>query len=176
MNKILLAFYLLFIFSCSSTKKSAKKSKCPKIYKNKYTEILSEKYTTIYNNDSISYNEIRFECVYSPSYTHKVMYDKFGKWDKMIYPTNKKHPMLLWKDVDLFSDGKKFIVVTNGVEEWKHIYASVMIFDKDENDLLSNNSKEKIALAKYFSKLILHNDHDKKEFYEAYRKVVDLNR
>ena len=104
------------------------------------------------------------------------MYDKFGKWDKMIYQTNRKYPVLLWREIDLFADGKKFTVVTNGLEEWKHIYASVMVFDKDENDLLSNNSKEKIALAKYFSTLIMHSDHDKKEFYEAYWSEVDPKR
>lgn len=80
---------------------------------------------------------------FSAGYTHKVMYDKFGKWDKAIYPSNKKSPILLWEKVDLFSNGEKYNVYTNGTEEWKHINASVMIFDENENDMLSMESSEK---------------------------------
>tara|TARA_B110000211_G_scaffold230548_1_gene290279 strand:+ start:592 stop:1200 length:609 start_codon:yes stop_codon:yes gene_type:complete len=164
---------LLFIFSCSSSQKVVEKDKCPKIYKNKYTEILNEKYETVYKNDTIQYNEIRFECVYSAFYTHKIMFDKFGKWDKEIYPSNKKHPILVWEKVDLFSNGKKYNVYTNGIEECKHIYASVMIFNENDIDLLNNESPEKERLTNYFADLIKKHKTEKKDFYEVYWKMVD---
>lgn len=141
-NKIT-RFLFLFITIQASSQIIVANEKCPKIYKNHYTEILNEKYETVSNKNTIAYNEIRFECVFSAGYTHKVMYDKFGKWDKAIYPSNKKSPILLWEKVDLFSNGKKYHVYTNGTEEWKHINASVMIFDENENDMLSMESSEK---------------------------------
>jgi len=173
MKKSLSIISLFLIISCSTSQKVVKKEKCPKIYKNNYTEILNEKYETIYNKNTITFNEIRFECVYSAFYTHKVMFDKFGKWDEAIYPSNKKHPILVWKKVDLFSNGKKYNVYTNGIEEWKHIYASVMVFDENDKDLLLIESSEKESLTNYFAELIKKHNLENKDFYEVYWKMVD---
>ncbi len=168
-----LIFLIFLVLSCSTSQKVVKDEKCPKIYKNNYTQILNEKYEAVTDNDTAMFNEIRFECVYSALYTHKIMFDKFGKWDKAIYPNNRKHPILKWENVDLFSNGKKYNVFTNGIEEWKHIYASVMVFDQNNNDLLTNDSPEKDNLTNYFSGLIKKNKTDKKDFYEVYWKMVD---
>lgn len=164
---------LLLTISCSSSQRAAKRDKCPKIYKNNYTKILNEKYKTIYNKDTVTYNQIKFECVYSSFYTHKVMYDKFGKWDNVIYPSNNKYPILMWEKVNLFSDGKEYTILTTGIEEWKHIYASVMVFDKNEVDLLSADSKEREKLTNYFANLIKNQNLEKKDFYELFWKMVD---
>ncbi len=165
------------VLSCSSSQKVVKETKwCPKIYENDFTEILNEKYKTINNNDTISYNEVRFECVNSALYTHKIMYDKFGKWNNAIYPSNRKHPILMWEKIDLFSNGKEYTILTNGLEEWKHIYASVMVFDKNETDLLSNSSEEKEAITNLFTDFIKNHNTEKKDFYEIYWKMVDPNR
>jgi hypothetical protein len=176
MKPIYFTFLIFIVFSCSSSQKIIKKERCTKIYKNGYTKILNEKYETISVNDTTTFNEVRFECVYSALYTHKVMFDKFGKWDKAIYTNNKKHPILMWKKVDLFSNGKKYNVFTNGIEEWEHIYASVMVFDENETDLLSNDSSEKEGLTNYFADSIKNLEGDKKDFYEVYWKMVDPKR
>lgn len=173
MKQVFLIISLLLIISCSSSNKIVVKDKCPKIYKNHYTEIINEKYETIYKNDTIKYNEIRFECVISAFYTHKIMYDKFGKWSKAIYPKNKKLPILMWENVDLFSNGKIYNVLTNGIEEWEHIYASVMIFDENNKDLLDIESSEREKLTNYFAKLIRRNNSNNQNFYEIYWKMVD---
>lgn len=163
---------VLILSSCSS-QKIGKENKCPRIYKNDFTEILNEKYNTIYDLDTVTFNEIRFECVYSAFYTHKVMFDKYGKWNKEIFPSNRKHPILIWENIDIFSNGKKYIIMTNGLEEWKHIYASVMVFDNKESDLLSDSSTEKAAITNFFANLIKNHDSEKKAFYEVYWKMVD---
>lgn len=176
MKITLLIISLFLVFSCSNFQTVVTKDKCPQIYQNNYTEILREKYQTIYNNDTIIFNEIRFECVYSAFYAHKVMFDKFGKWDKAIYPNNKTHPILVWEKVDLYSNGKKYNVYTNGTEEWKHIYASVMVFDENDTDLLISGSSEKEALTNYFAELIKKNKTEKIDFYEVYWAMVDPER
>ena len=176
MRILYLLLFLLCIFSCSSSQNVKKRTKCSKIYKNKFTEILNEKYKVIYENDTIIYNEVRYECVFSALYTKKVMFDKFGKWDKAIYPSNKKHPILKWESIDLFDNGEKYTIMTDGLEEWKHIYASIMVFDEKETDLLSENSPEKQKLTNYFAQLLKNQNLEKKDFYEVYWKMVDPNR
>jgi hypothetical protein len=161
----------LILFSCSSQKK-VKQIKCSKIYTKKFTEILDEKYKTVFENDTITYNEIRFECVNSAFYTHKVMYEKFGKWDKEIFPKNRRHPILMWENIELFSNGKKYTVLTNGLEEWKHIYASVMIFDDNKKDQLGVNSEIGNKVKTFFAELLKNHDPDKRAFYEIYWKSV----
>jgi hypothetical protein len=170
-------YYLLLLaviaLSCATPSKVVSEDKCPKIYKNSFTEIRNEKLKTLLNKDTVTFNEIRFECVFSAFYTHKIMYDKFGKWDKALFINNKKHPILVWENVDLFSDGKKYNVITDGLEEWKHIYASVMVFDYKENDLLSKDSIEKEKLINYFSNQIKKLNDRNQDFYEIYWKTVN---
>lgn len=173
MKQFLLAALILTFYGCSTSEKVTKQEKCPKIYENDYTEILNEKHLVASANDTTFINEIRFECVYSMFYTHKVMFDKFGMWDNKVFLNNTKHPILIWKNVDLFSDGKKYAVYTEGLEEWRHIYASIMIFDENDNDLLAEDSVEKEKLISYFSNLIKNQDNYKTEFYELYWKMVD---
>ncbi|PWH82505.1 hypothetical protein DIS18_09645 [Algibacter marinivivus] len=173
LHKSTILLIIFIILSCSTSKKVAKEIKCPEIYENNFTQIRFEKLTSISENDTTKINEMRFKCVHSAFYTHKVMYDKFGKWDKEIYLKKNTHPILMWEEVNLFSNGKKYRVISNGIEEWKHIYASVMIFDKNDNDLLSDTSEEKEILIKYFGDLIKNNDIEKRDFYEVYWTTVN---
>ncbi len=165
---------ILLLLSCSSSKKiSNEKDKCPRVYKNSYTNILNETYTTVYKNDTINYSEVRFECVNSAFKTHKVVFDKYGKWDDVIFPSNSNQPILIWNNLDLLSNGKKYTVYTNGKESWKHIYASVMVFDEYENDALKGSSPEKQKLIECFSKLIKRNKLGKVDFHDAFKKMIN---
>jgi len=104
------------------------------------------------------------------------MYDKFGAWDEVIYPAKIIHPVLSWKNVDLFSNGEKYNVFTYGVEEWKHIYVSVVVLDENENDLLNSTSNKKDVLIKYFTNMIKNNNAEKVGFYEKYWSQIDPKR
>ena len=167
---------LLIIVSCSSSKNVVDQKKCSKHYQNDFSEIIFEQYTTVSNADTVSYNEIRFQCVYSSFYTQKVMFDKFGKWDQEIYPINSRDPFLMWEGVDLFSNGKEYMVLANGFEGRYQSYASVMVFDEDENDVLSVQYEERDRIAELFAGLIRNQDEGKKSFYEVYWKTVDSER
>ena len=101
------------------------------------------------------------------------MYDKFGKWDQAIFPENSRHPVLLWNDVSLFADSKKYDVFTFGEESFEHIYASVMVFDQENKDLFAEESEEKAKLTAYFGELLRNQDSEKKSFYEVYWKTVE---
>ena len=166
----------LILFSCSSTNKVTEK-RCKSILKNDYKNILKDKFESVVNNDTIFLNEVKYECVYTAMYTKKGMYDRFGKWDKEIYPKGKHHPILLWNNVKLFpNDTTEFIVAANGLENVETIYASVLVFDKNNNDLLSDESEFKTKLIDYFSEMIKTNNEKKSDFYEIYWKTVDPKR
>jgi hypothetical protein len=138
---------------------------------------VEEKFESIVNTDTILLNQIKFECVFSAMYIKKGMYDKFGKWNSEIYPKGQPHPILLWNDLKLFqNDTTEFKVAANGLENSETIYASVLVFDKNGKDLLSESSEYKPQLIQYFSDLIRTDNPDKKDFYEVYWKKVDPKR
>ncbi|WP_431167719.1 hypothetical protein [Tenacibaculum halocynthiae] len=99
------------------------------------------------------------------------MYDKFGDWHKVIYPKNSKSPILLWKKIDLLNNGEKLSVYTSGLEEWKHIYASIMVFDEYENDLLTSSSPHKEKIKNMFAEMIKKNKTHKKDFYKKFHAL-----
>ena len=163
----------LILFSCSSTTKVNEK-RCNSILKNDYKTILEEKFESVVNNDTIFLNEVKYECVYTAMYIKKGMYDRFGKWNQEIYPKGRNHPILLWNNVKLFpNDTTEFIIAANGLENTKTIYASVLVFDKKNRDLLSDESVLKTKLIYYFSDMIKTNNEQKRDFYEIYWKTVD---
>lgn len=166
---------LVFIFNCGGSESVKNRKKCRKLYHGNYTNINNQEYKTIFKEDTITYSEVRFECVISALMTHKVMYDNYGMWDEVVYPNNKKHPLLFWDKVDIFKDGNKYNIFTNGDEgsDNPKIYASFMVFNELNQDLLKSNSKEKEKLMKYFSDLIGNNDKEKRGFYEIYWQMVD---
>ena len=88
-------------------------------------------------------------------------------------PKRKSHPILVWENIKLFyNDTVKFTVATNGIESYKYINASVLVFDKEYKDALAKGSKYKSKLISYFSDMIHSNNTKKKDFYEIYWKTV----
>jgi hypothetical protein len=163
---------VLIIVSCSSSKNVTEK-RCKSILKNDYNNIREDNIQTIVSNDTIILNEVKYKCVFKSVYTKKVMYDKFGKWNQEIYLNERSVPILLWENVKLFpNDTTEFNIAANGLENVETIYSSIIIFDKQNNDLLSENSKYKLKLIQYFSEMIKSNDTEKKDFYEVYGELL----
>lgn len=166
-------FIAIFILGCSITQKTNRK-RCNKIFKNDFSAIRNEKFETVSNeNDTVVFNEVRYDCVFSAFYSSTVMYDKLGIWDQALFPENSRHPVLMWEDLNLFGDHKKYDVFTFGIESRKEIYASVMVFDQENNDLLAEDSEEKQKLTQFFGELLRNHDLEKEGFYEVYWKKVD---
>lgn len=177
MNKNFLPLITILIFiSCTSTKIGTEK-RCVSVLKNDYRNIREEKFKSVVKNDTILLNEVKYECVYTSFYIQKGMYDKFGKWNKEIYPNGTHDPILVWNNVQIFpNDTTEFTVAANGIESVETIYASVLVFDKHNNDLLAESSIYKTKLIQYFSEMIKSDSNKKRDFYEIYWKTVDLKR
>lgn len=175
MKKLLFTLLIpIIISSCASKPKSAsvtkEKSKCYEIYPNNFDKIIFDKYQTIVGNDTISYNDIRYECLESSFISHKVMFDSYGDWSKVIYPKGSKTPVLSWSNIDLFKNGKKYTVYTFGAEEWRYIYASFMVFDENEKDVLEDKEMRR-KFSNFFAKKIRRNNSENKHFYRYFNTI-----
>lgn len=172
-TNLIISIVLMVMISCSSAKTLPEK-RCKSILKNNYSNILVEKFRYTVNEDTLLLTEVKYECVFSAMYIYKAMYDKFGKWNKVVYPKGQPNPILIWENIQLFeNDSTEFIVAANRKEEPATIYTSVFVFDNKSRDLLNENSKYKDQLIDYFSGLIRSNKEDKEDFYEVYWKTVN---
>lgn len=184
MRKLTIIFLsVVGIFGCSNTKKVSNKvnevgikqktanQNIPYIYKNGYKDFDLKQVLTVTNSDSIYINELRFNAVASSMYSGKLMFDKFGKWDKEILLSKTSKPILIWKNKKLLeSQEELFSVYTNGNESLYEIYTSVIILDSNNKDCLEKNSKYKNELINFFSKEISKLN-DSNEFYKAYKDL-----
>jgi hypothetical protein len=181
---ILLTILIITILSCSSSKGNSDKGNgvgikrktsnpnMPYIYKNGYENFEIIPVLTVHQKDSTYINELRFNAVFSAMYTKKLMYEKFGRWDKEIWINNDRHPTLLWEKRKIFGEnGEAYTIATSGEESRKGMYASVIVFDNENHDCLTENSPKREFLINYFSNGIKRLS-SSKEFYDVYWKVV----
>jgi len=174
--KIILNIIVTILLISCKTSDKINDEKCPRYVSKSIKKIKIEKFKFILNKDSLFFNEVKFYCVNNTSlYTKKVMFDKFGKWSKEIYPDKESHPILLWENLKLFEkDTSHYTIATLGEENIKTVYASFMAFNTEGKDLLADIIYEKKLIA-YFEDLIKNNNSEEREFYDIYWKVV-MNR
>jgi len=166
MKKTILYVSALLILSCASIKPSGKEL----LQNNKDVQIA--KFLTIVNNDSLYINELR---LYLPSAlgTQKYMFKKFGHWDKVIRISDYQE-YLIWENCKLF-DGKVefYTVAASGIENIEEMYSSVIIQNKENIDLLSENSQLKDTLVSMFYYGTKKTTLSKDKFYKKYWKMRD---
>ncbi|MCL7754650.1 hypothetical protein [Polaribacter sp. Z022] len=174
----LLIIYYLF-FSCTTSKAirntAVNNGDCKYIFKNGFQNITDNNVLLVIKNDTLLLTEIKYECTFHSFYTGGIMYNKYGKWNNTL-STNNGMAMMIWNDIKLFkNDTTRFNIATKGTENTKTINSSIMVYDNNYNDLLSENSKYREKLIDYFSKRIKrYRNIDK--FYEEYWKTVDPKR
>ena len=162
------------MISCSTTKQRATENpNFPFLYTNGYKDYKLKSVLRVDQNETAEITELPFNAVESAMYTQKLMFDKFGAWNKEIKQPNYKNPTLIWENIKIFANKDKYYTVAaNGVESNEAIYASVMVYNSENNDCLSADNPEKELLIKYFSNEIkkLNNNEN---FYQLYHKKFD---
>lgn len=154
-NILFIVLSCLLLISCASQKNLSNEKKCKRILKDDFSRVLSEEFITVLDNDTIRVNELKYVCVFNSNYLNARMEEAYGKWTKYIFLDGKVNPLYIWEKVKLFRDDEKlFIVATTGDENLKTIYSSVMVFDENYKDLLTENSSYKTRLINYFGNLI----------------------
>ncbi|AUS05535.1 hypothetical protein C1A40_08675 [Tamlana carrageenivorans] len=136
-----------------------------------------DKFEYLKNGDTLSYTEVRFYRVHHTAfYSQKVMFDKFGKWDQMIFYDYERGDLLLWKDLKLFEDdATRYTIAALGEETIETLYASFMAFDEKGNDLLKDTLYQE-KLIPYFHRLIKSGNYHNRTFFDVYDKEVKANK
>jgi hypothetical protein len=173
MKRAILFFLTIVTIIACASKKDISKKNCSRIYRNDFRNIAIDTFKTTVNGATLNYNIVSFQCVYSAMYTQKVMYDKYGKWNKIIFTQNGTD-LFIWEKINLFeNDSQAFTVIASGRESSDITYVSIMIFDEHTNDMLSVSSPYREQLINYFSDAIRSNDENKTDFYEVYWTTID---
>jgi hypothetical protein len=144
----------------------------PIIYENGFKNIEIVSIPTINEGNTVNLYELRFNEVLSSSYAAKLMYEKFGLWDKLIGPEGEKYAnVAIWQNKKLLTNSNKlYTVYTTGNESWTKMYTSVMVFDNQNNDCLAKEGEEKEALIRFFKDSIINLKKDD-QFYLKYKKA-----
>lgn len=171
---LILCIGLFILGNSSAFAQNSKEKRCKKTFENNFLEIVEDVFISITKNDTTFTNEIKYNCVHHSTYIQKTMFDKFGEWTNVNYPNNRRLPVLIWENVELLdNDNTLFTIAALGEENESTIYASVMVFDSEFNDLLNKESYYKERLKIYFGDLIRSNDKKKRSFYKAYTALLE---
>ncbi len=171
-------YYILFfgivLISCSVSSSGRKANlfkECAQNYKNDFAEVTLEKYVGILENDTLLNTQIKFQCTSSALYNLRTMYGYYGRWHKSIIPINEPKPLLVWENIDLFSNGKNFTIMTFGEEIARNdISTSVMVFDKEGKDVINEDTELRKKIVEFFGSNIRKNKNKSEKFYHEYLK------
>ena len=121
----------------------------PKVYlkygekSNKFFGVYEGKHTVIQNKDTVSLTEIKYITKISTSLTSRAMFDHYGIWDNEVSDKENITRILIWRQIDFFNNGQHFNIATTGLENEDIQYASVIVTNNLNQDVLVNNSKLK---------------------------------
>ncbi|MGR7812710.1 hypothetical protein [Lacinutrix undariae] len=101
------------------------------------------------------------------------MFDKFGKWDKVVVNANERHPVLVWENISFFKedDSRTYSIAASGIETPTEYYTSVIVFNDKNKDCLSPTSNERQFIINYFSKALKNLSLDD-AFFKAYSSLI----
>jgi len=163
MTKVIVLIVMLFaFFSCKTNKLT---------YSEKPDYTIETVVSSIENN-AISINELRFYNIKSAMDSKKIMFDKFGKWNKAVVNPNERHPVLVWENISFFKgDSKTYSIAASGIETPTEHYTSVIVFNDKNEDCLSPTSNERQFIINYFSKSLKNVSSDD-AFSKAYSPLI----
>lgn len=155
MYRIYFLIALSFLVGCGSSHSPNYSRGCPKLLKNNFIAIGFDSFKIETIKDMPTVNRLKFFCVENHGYTQKLMYDQFGTWTTAYPSKGNNNWLLVWKDIDLLSNGKKYSIYTSGLDDRNGpLYASVIVLDENKNDMLAEDSTIKELLIEYFSSKI----------------------
>ena len=97
------------------------------------------------------------------------MFDNYGFWNNEVSDDNINKRILIWNKVDLLKNGQYFNVATTGLENKEIQYASFIITDNLNNDVLASQTKLKDDLIIKMRSLMDSVDMKNRAFSKAYR-------
>lgn len=78
-----------------------------------------------------------------------ILFEDYGKWDKVVAPKENYDFFLVWQNVQLFENSAELYTIVSEVTD---LYSSVWVFDANKKDCLADTSPIKKAIINYFAK------------------------
>ena len=103
--------------------------------------------TVINYSDTFYTAELRIFKIKSSMDAMNMMYKNYGEWSgerKGKYQENISQ--LIWLNVDLNKDGKKYLVIADGTETMTAYFTSLIIFDSDTKNCFQHDYPERQKL------------------------------
>ena len=125
------------------------------------------------NAQEITYTpltEYKVESFQTSLITKKMMFDWFGKWDKVAY-TKNNDIILIWTNRKIINEANEtFMIITSSKENEDEMYGTIQILSSNNQDALVENSPYREYLTE-FLKTISKQENKNKKFYKEYLKV-----
>lgn len=119
---------------------------------------------------SIPLTEYKVESFQTSLITKKMMFDWFGKWDKVAY-TKNNDIILIWTNRKIINEANEtFMIITSSKENEDEMYGTIQILSSNNQDALAENSPYREYLTE-FLKTISKQENKNKKFYKEYLKV-----
>lgn len=124
---------------------------------------------SIIDTDSSTTNELRIVNI-NPQYTVRILFDKFGLWNKTIAPRDTYDIYYIWENVQLFKNSsERYTIITDNTD----LYSSAWVFDSEIKDCLADSSPLKTVIIDFFAKGINQvNKEGDDAFYTAKRFAI----
>ena len=150
MNKIIVLLILILISACGTTKNPTRA-----FYKNYFSPETAEfevvQVPIVSNSDTLILNELRFYTIRSSMNSIHMLTSMYGNHDKEYrgrYQANL--PQLIWENKDIFQNGELYTISACGTETGTEAFASVAVFDSENNDCLMIDYPNRQAFIDFF--------------------------
>ncbi|MFC4636432.1 hypothetical protein ACFO3O_21170 [Dokdonia ponticola] len=167
MKYYLTIFSCLVLIGCSSSVRTTP-NKCGKLPSNTYWGTFENQFSSKINGYEYTGTLFSYDCVLHSFITKKVLFDYYGKWGDSFYLSDERHPIMIWKNRDILRDGSSLTILATGEEDYGNMNGSMMIFDREGNDMLLLGAEKRKELIEFVGTLIKRNDSKKRDFFEAY--------
>lgn len=163
-----ISMYVLVVLCCISciggkntvTEERMKKSRPDLEYEIHSTELIT-------GQDTVLMKELRYYKIRSALDGMVMMQQNHGENSKMLdgkYQSNIRS--VVWETVGLLGDGVKYFVIVDGTETLKDYFVSIMVFDDNQKNCLSDSHPNKNQIIKHMVKAMRNMKYDK----DAYLK------
>lgn len=149
MKNIFIATFLFSISSCATTKVTSINEKQNLKINNVIIDTIN-----IYN-----FNQLRLVNIKSALDSQKLMYLEFGMWNESRIGLHQKNiSQKIWKNIELFKNGKTYTIIADGTETSEDYFSSIIIYDSDNIDCLNPDYPLRDEIIAFFQNKIKENE------------------
>lgn len=160
MIRLILVVLLAALFSCKATKGDA-----PSLLKEPQYQIVQRAF--VEQGDTTYVNELQFDPYDSATDIQTVFYNNYGKWDAAYEGKyNPRIQQLIWENCKLLGTDEEFYIITDGEESMEEYFTAVMVFDKNNKDLLTEKNPQRAVLIDSLV-MLMRKRGSTEEFYKA---------